>query len=77
MIKAEPTPYKTVQYFKVEIELDQTYTCDVLKKINGITEYKVDCITPYPISQDNYDLIEKTAINYANKEGLGKNTNLQ
>lgn len=77
MIKAEPNPYKTVQYFKVEIELDQTYVCEVLKKINGVTEYEVDSISPQPSSHDNYELIEKTAINYCNKEGLGKNTNPQ
>jgi len=51
MIKVEPKPIKTIQYFDGEIMLDKTYTFTVVKSINGTQKYTVENISlPEPKS---------------------------
>jgi hypothetical protein len=71
MIKFEPKPKKTIQYFDGTAALDQNYTFTIVKSINGSQKYSVQDIAPEPTSDDIRAFIVKTIENCAAKEGVG------
>ena len=71
MIKIEPKPKKTIQYFDGTAALDQSYSFTIVKSINGSQKYSVENIQPEPASADVLEMIEKTVQNYALREGVG------
>lgn len=67
MITIEHTPFKTVQYFTVKVELDTVYTVEVEKTMNGSTEYECTCK-----SYIDEDTKEVVSIPLFNDDGMSK-----
>jgi hypothetical protein len=72
MIKTDPKPHKKADFYYGTVQLDQEYKFEVCKTTNGSTTYEVTDIQPLPITDEVYDVVEATIINYCNREGLGQ-----